>query len=281
MTANDKARAAMATTAVAARTTSPADSMLALLASDSMRTQFAMALPKHLNQNAERYIRTFMTQIRQTPKLLECNKTSLLGAMLTGTALGLDPSPSLGEFYILPYGQEAQFQLGYRGMKALAYRGGVRKITAHEVCANDEFSMTWGLEDTLTHKPLLTGDRGPEIGYYVAVKMANGEVSFKYMTRQEVESHGKRFSKTYGRGPWATDFAAMAEKTCLKLLFKWLPISVELAKALDKDESTVNLPVDKAIVDAEGVLDIPAEDVADVESVGGNDASAPGETPAE
>jgi len=113
MTVNDKVKQAMATTTVgAARTASPMDSMLALLAKDTMKQQFAMALPAHLNKNADRYIRSFMTQLRQVPKLLDCSQSSLLGAMLTGTALGLDPTPSLGEFYILPYGREATFQLG-------------------------------------------------------------------------------------------------------------------------------------------------------------------------
>ena len=110
MTANDRAREALAQQAPARR--NPVDIMLATLATDGMKKQFQMALPNHLQANADRYIRSFMTQIRQNPKLLDCNKTSLLGAMLTGTALGLDPTPSLGEFYILPYGNEAQFQLG-------------------------------------------------------------------------------------------------------------------------------------------------------------------------
>lgn len=111
MTINDKTKQAMASTSISKATT-PMDSMLTLLAKDTMKQQFAMALPAHLQKNADRYIRSFMTQLRQVPKLLDCSQNSLLGAMLTGAALGLDPTPSLGEFYILPYGREATFQLG-------------------------------------------------------------------------------------------------------------------------------------------------------------------------
>lgn len=110
MTSTDKARQALVTAGSAKG--SPMSTMLALLGKESMKEQFAVALPMHLKANADRYIRSFMTQLRQVPRLLDCSQASLLGAMLTGTALGLDPTPSLGEFYIVPYKSEAQFQLG-------------------------------------------------------------------------------------------------------------------------------------------------------------------------
>lgn len=265
MTANDKAREALAQQAPARR--NPVDIMLATLATDGMKKQFQMALPNHLQANADRYIRSFMTQIRQNPKLLDCNKTSLLGAMLTGTALGLDPTPSLGEFYILPYGNEAQFQLGYKGMLALAYRGGVKKIWAHEVCEHDEFELSWGLEEKLIHKPCLDNEkgRGSVIGYYAAAVLPNDSTTFLYMTRAEVEAHGRRFSRSYGRGPWATDFDAMAKKTVAKQLFNWLPKSTELAQAIARDETIVHAQPEKNIENSDDVFDMQVETVDEAE----------------
>lgn len=261
MTANDKARAALLQPQ---RQADPVDSMLAMLAGDSMKRQFEMALPSHLQANAGRYIRSFMTQIRQVPRLVECSKASLLGAMLTGTALGLDPTPGLGEFYILPYGNEAQFQLGYKGMLALAYRGGVRKIWAHEVCKGDEFDIEWGMVERLFHKPLLDGERGDVRGYYAAAVLPNGEVSFVYKNKGEVEAHGRRFSRSYGRGPWVTDFDAMAKKTVAKQLFNWLPKSTELARAIARDETIVLAQPEHDIRGSEDVFDMQAEVVQEV-----------------
>lgn len=265
MTANDKAREALAQQAPARR--NPVDIMLATLATDGMKKQFQMALPNHLQANADRYIRSFMTQIRQNPKLLDCNKTSLLGAMLTGTALGLDPTPSLGEFYILPYGNEAQFILGYHGMLALAYRGGVKAIWAHEVCANDEFELVWGLENDLKHKPCLDNEkgRGDVIGYYAAAILPNDTKMHWYMTRAEVEAHGRRFSRSYGRGPWTTDFDSMALKTVAKQLFKWLPKSTEMAQALAHDEAITRAQPEKNIESRDDVFDMQVETVDEAE----------------
>ena len=36
-------------------------------------------------------------------------------------------------------------------------------------------------------------------------------------TKEEVEKHGKKYSKTYNNGVWKTDFDSMALKTVLKL----------------------------------------------------------------
>lgn len=261
MTANERARAAIAD--APRQAASPMQSMLALLDTDSMKRQFAMALPSHLQKNAERYVRSFMTQIRQTPKLLDCSKASLLGAMMTGTALGLDPSPSLGEFYILPYGGEAQFQLGYKGMLSLAYRAGVKRIWAHEVCENDEFSLVWGDTEKMEHKPCLDNEkgRGAVIGYYCAATLPNGETMSYYMTKAEVIEHGKRFSKSYGRGPWATDFDEMAKKTCAKQLFKWLPKSTEMAHAIERDEAIVRADTASPVQTQDDVFDMETSGV--------------------
>lgn len=266
MTANDKAKAAIAQ-AGTMRPATGMDTMLTLLAKDSMKRQFEMALPAHFRDNASRYIRSFMTQLRQVPELARCTQSSLLGAMLTGTALGLDPTPSLGEFYILPYGSEAQFQIGYKGLLALAYRAGVRKIWAHEVCANDDFEITWGLDEDMKHKPCLDNElgRGATTGYYAAAVLENGEKTFFYMTKAEITEHAKRFSKAYDRGPWKTDFDEMAKKTVAKQLCKWMPKSTEMAHALERDEAIVRSPGDKIIKDAEDVLEMEVDVVENTE----------------
>lgn len=59
-------------------------------------------------------------------------------------------------------------------------------------------------------------------------------------------AHGREHSKTYdgkekkffGDSPWATDPDAMCLKTVLLQLSKLLPLSVELQRALDVDETT-------------------------------------------
>ena len=197
--------------------------------------QFATALPKHIN--SDRFVRIAITTIRQNPKLAQCNKESLLGALMVSAQLGLEPGV-LGQCYLIPYERECQFQIGYKGMIELLRRSGqLKDIYAYSVYENDEFEMTYGLDRDLKHKPNLQ-DRGNFIGCYCVAVLKDDARAFEYMTKEEIEAHGKKFSKTYGNGPWKTDFEAMAHKTVVKKMLKWLPVSVEFLEMANKDEKT-------------------------------------------
>ena len=200
--------------------------------------QFATALPKHIN--SERFVRIAITTIRQNPKLAQCNQESLLGALMVSAQLGLEPG-TLGQCYLIPYGRECQFQIGYKGMIELLRRSGqLKDIYAYSVYENDEFEMTYGLERNLKHKPNLQ-DRGNFIGCYCVAVLKDDARAFEYMTKEEIETHGKKFSKTYGNGPWKTDFEAMAHKTVVKKMLKWLPLSVEFLEMTNNDEKSFKL----------------------------------------
>jgi recombinase, phage recT family len=204
--------------------------------------QFATALPKHVN--SERFVRIAITTIRQNPKLAQCNQESLLGALMVSAQLGLEPGV-LGQCYLIPYGRECQFQIGYKGMIELLRRSGqLKDIYAYSVYENDEFEMTYGLNRDLKHKPNLQ-NKGNFIGCYCVAVLKDDARAFEYMTKEEIEAHGKKFSKTYGNGPWKTDFEAMAHKTVVKKMLKWLPVSVEFLEMASKDEKTFKIADEK------------------------------------
>lgn len=121
---------------------------------------------------------------------------------------------------------------------------------------NDEFDIDYGLANLLVHKPLLTGDRGKVIGYYAVYKLVNGGEAFYFMTRDEAEAHGRKFSKTYNNGPWKTDFDAMAMKTVLKQLLKYAPLSVEFANEIVTDEKVATAITDEGFVDYSDAIDV-------------------------
>ena len=204
--------------------------------------QFATALPKHIN--SDRFVRIAITTIRQNPKLAQCNLESLLGALMVSAQLGLEPGV-LGQCYLIPYGRECQFQIGYKGMIELLRRSGqLKDIYAYSVYENDEFEMTYGLDRDLKHKPNLQ-NKGNFIGCYCVAVLKDDARAFEYMTKEEIEAHGKKFSKTYGNGPWKTDFEAMAHKTVVKKMLKWLPVSVEFLEMANKDEKTFKVADEK------------------------------------
>lgn len=205
-----------------------------------MKGEMSKALPMHLKNNAERYARVAMTLIRENPKLASCDGASLLGALMTGTALGLDPSPQLGQYHIVPYKNKAQFILGYKGIIDLAFRSDrLATIFATEVYESDEFEYTLGLEQKLVHKPSGLAAPGTITHYYAVAKFTNGGYVFCVMTREQIEAYGKKFSPSYkyDDSPWQTSPVAMGKKTVIRQLGKYMPLSPEVARAFSQDES--------------------------------------------
>ena len=204
--------------------------------------QFATALPKHIN--TDRFVIIAITTIRQNPKLAQCSQESLLGALMVSAQLGLEPG-TLGQCYLIPYGRECQFQIGYKGMIELLRRSGqLKDIYAYSVYENDDFEITYGLDRNLIHKPNLA-NKGNFLGCYCVAILKDDTRAFEYMTKEEIEAHAKKFSKTFGNGPWKTDFEAMAHKTVVKKMLKWLPLSVEFLENIEKDDKSFKISDDK------------------------------------
>lgn len=210
--------------------------------------QFATALPKHIN--TDRFVRIAITTIRQNPKLAQCSQESLLGALMVSAQLGLEPG-TLGQCYLIPYGRECQFQIGYKGMIELLRRSGqLKDIYAYSVYENDDFEITYGLDRNLIHKPNLA-NKGNFLGCYCVAILKDGAKAFEYMTKEEIEAHAKKFSKTFGNGPWKTDFEAMSHKTVVKKMLKWLPLSVEFLENIEKDDKSFKVADTKNAEDIE------------------------------
>lgn len=203
---------------------------------EQMKPQLARALPKHMDP--DRLARIALTVLRQTPQLGRCTPQSFLGALMTSAQLGLEPGP-LGESYLVPYGDTVTFIPGYRGLVKLAWQSGqMKSIAAHTVHEHDEFDYAYGLEPVLKHKPALT-NRGAVIAVYAAAVLKDGGSAFIVMSREDVEAIRTR-SRAGRNGPWVTDWDAMARKTAVRQLIRWLPLSTELhnlATAAAMDET--------------------------------------------
>lgn len=221
------------------------------------------ALPVHLKRNKEKYARQMMSLISQNPKLQNCTGITLLSALMTASALGLDLTPQLGQCYIIPYDNkkktakgwetvtEAQFQLGYRGVIALAQRSGeLTRIQADVVRELDTFRYSKGLNPILEHEESMEEDRGQITHVYAVANFKNGGYAFEVWPVAKVIAHAKKFSKSYykrdyktgktvenDKSPWHTDFESMAKKTLIMDIWKYLPLSTELMLAQDNDNT--------------------------------------------
>ena len=202
---------------------------------EQLKPQMRLALPKHMD--ADRLARIALTELRQVPKLQQCSTESFMKCLMVSAQLGLEPG-LLGHVYFIPYGREAQLIIGYKGMIDLARRSGqIESIEARVVHANDKCEIRLGIDSTIDHQiDIFSKDRGAPIGYYAIAKLKDGGKQFEFMTKAEVDKI-KSQSKAGNSGPWVTHYDAMAKKTVIRQLFKYLPVSIEIQQAVTLDET--------------------------------------------
>lgn len=205
---------------------------------DQMKGEISRCLPKHLTP--ERMTRIAVTELRKTPKLQECDPMSFIAAIMQASQLGLEPG-ILGSCYLIPFYNnksgkyECTFMPGYRGFIDLARRSGqIVSLVARAVYENDEFEYEFGIKENIIHKPSMT-NKGPLVAVYAVALLKDGGHQFDVMSKEEVNAI-RNTSKSKDNGPWVTHYEEMAKKTVLRRLFKWLPCSVEMQKAVSLDE---------------------------------------------
>lgn len=242
------------------------------------------------------FITSIVSAVQATPALQECTNPSILSAALLGESLNLSNSPSLGQFWIIPFNnrkkgvKEAQFQLGANGFKQLAMRTGQYKdmdfleIHEGEYKGRDKYTgkqVFEFIEDDDEREAL------PVIGYMAYFELLNGFRKTVYWTKAKMEKHADQYSPAFsldayrklqeGKIPqselwkyssyWYSNFAGMAEKTLIKhLLSKWGILSTELITAMDADMAVINedgskdyVENDDSIIDMEQPSHEPAQ----------------------
>lgn len=211
---------------------------------ESQKATLLAVLPQHVN--ADRMLKIALGAMRTTPKLMNCTVESLFGAIVQCSQLGLEPNTPLGHAYLIPFDNkragktEVQIVFGYKGLVDLARRSGqIVSISAHEVCQKDHFEYEYGLDEKLVHRPAL-GARGDVIAFYAVAKLVGGGYAFEVMSRAQIEdirdaSQNYKFARDKGNTVWGQHFVEMGRKTVLRRLFKYLPVSIELATAATLD----------------------------------------------
>ncbi len=206
-----------------------------LLGSDNIKKRFEEVLGK----KAPGFISSILTATQANPKLAQCDPMTILSSAAIAASLDLPINSSLGFAHLVPYSNKCQFQMGWRGFVQLAARTGqyktmnVTEVYEGEVKESNRFTGFMDFDET--------GKKSDKIvGYVAYLKMINGFEKWCYMTREQVEKHGRTYSKSFTNGRWQTDFDAMAKKTVIKLLLsRWGMMSVDIQQAIDYDQAVV------------------------------------------
>lgn len=219
-----------------------------------------------LNGKGQQFTTSLLTVVGNGRAWNNVDNGSIMTAAMKAAVLDLPIEPSLGFAYIVPYKGQAQFQIGYKGLIQLAIRSGQVKKINSGVIYQSQFKAYDPLFETLeadfSQKP------DEVAGYFATLELTNGFRKLTYWTKEQVEAHGRRFSMTFGNGPWKTDFDAMARKTLLKqIISKYAPLSVELQTAVVADneaEQVARSAVDVTPSEADSLTDLLTAPEAEV-----------------
>jgi len=210
-----------------------------LLDKDKFQESLKVVLPEHLTP--KQIVKMFFIAASKQPKLFQCTNASVLQSLMLAAELGLNCTGGvLGEAYLIPFYNnktgkiECQFMPGYRGLIDLARRSGkILRIESRVVYEKDVFDVEYGLNPVLRHKINIdVADRGPIRCVYALAELSDGSKQIEVMTLDEVNGIRAR-SKAKDGGPWKTDFNEMARKTAIRRIVKYLPMSPDMAKAVD------------------------------------------------
>jgi recombination protein RecT len=214
-----------------------AGSVKGLMDSPAVKKRFEEVLC----ERAPQYMSSIVNLVNSDTNLKKCEPMSVVASCMVAATMDLPVDKNLGYAWVVPYGTKAQFQIGYKGYIQLALRTGQYKaINVVEIREGELIS--WNPLSEEVEIDFTKRKSNKVIGYAGYFKLLNGFEKTVYWSKEEVESHARKFSKTYSfkNGVWQTDFDSMAKKTVLRnLLSKWGILSIEMQKAHSADNNAI------------------------------------------
>lgn len=195
--------------------------------------------------------------------LQKCDQMAVVKECLKAAQLHLPLIKSLGYAYVVPYKNIPTFMVGWKGLVQLAQNTGKYKyINADAVYEGEQVIF-----DRLSGSVRITGEATSDkaIGYFAYIQLLNGFEKTVYMTKEQMEAYGKKYSRAYDKGPWQTDFDAMARKTVLRKVLKYGPASTQMMQVEDGEIKAAQAAA-QAEVSANAnngpVIDVPVKEEA-------------------
>jgi recombination protein RecT len=221
-------------------TATKVDQFKGILNQQTIRAQ----LRNTLHDNAGAFMSSMIDLYESDNSLQGCDPQAVAMECMKAASLKLPLVKSLGFAYVVPFRHNNKpaptFVIGYKGLIQLAQHTRQYKTINSGTVYEGEFVSRDKLSGTVD----LSGERTSDkvVGYFAYFQLLNGFEKTLYMSRGEVETWAKRYSPSYSSSysPWQKEFDKMAEKTCMRrLISTYGPMSVEMNKALEKDDRGV------------------------------------------
>ena len=228
-----------------------------------------------MKERTPQFLSSVITAVNNNTSLQACDPNHILKCAMDSASLGLDVNPNLGLASLVPYNRSfqqngkwykqtiPQFQIQWKGFVQLALRSGQYTALNVDVVFADEFKgkdivtgkvKIESVEDGLRSKYVSSTDYDDAkkqgiVGIVFFFELVNGFQKVEYWTLETCRQHARAYSKSYQNdihenkkaSVWSTNFVAMAKKTVVKnTLNKFGPLSIEMAKAIETDQTAYN-----------------------------------------
>lgn len=205
------------------------------LQTDTFQRHLEAILPAHMG--SERFVSVCLRQLNVTPELRNCSLESVVGGMMQAATMGLEIG-TMGECWLIPYGGEAQLQVGVWGLNVLAWRSQeIADVQVDVVIKGETFSFQKGTGGFLHHVP--DADRDLDAGQidwvYAVVRTLKGGAVFDAFGAKWIERIRGR-SKAPNSPAWTNFYPEMAMAKALKKVLRRGPMSRELSRAVTLDD---------------------------------------------
>ena len=208
------------------------------------------ALPKDFNK--ARFVQNALALINDNPQLQKYSKAQLMAGLLKASYLGLDAYAK--ECYLIPYGNQLQFQIDYRGSMKLAQKYSIRpieSINSFIVREGDRYEswISSGQPDfSYKPKPFNNGKIAGAVAY---INFKDGGRMLEEMSLEELENT-RQHSKASNSMAWKDFTTEMYKKTCVHRLCKKISLNFdnpEQRKIYEDDVAIATSP--KEVAEAE------------------------------
>lgn len=203
------------------------------------------ALPENFNearfvQNSLAFINT-----KKGRELMQTHGSQVVPNLLKGAYLGLDFLNK--ECYLVPFKEELNFMIDYRGAKKLAKTYSIRdieEISAEIVRKNDNFRY-WNEDGKprFTFEPNLTMTNADIVGAFAYVRFKDGGVLLEYADKKDLDKI-KSKSRTSNKGAWKDFPLEMYKKCVIHRLCKGIEIDFEKPKQRELFDNDMAIETD-------------------------------------
>jgi recombination protein RecT len=194
------------------------------------------------DRDGRAYVESVVIAVANNDSLQKCSPKSIMISAMRAASLRLSVDPIMKQAHLVPMGSEATIIVDYHGLVQLSVNTNYYEIPPNvfEVYEGENVKM-----ERFSGKVEIEGERASDkvIGWCGYFKAKNGTERWLYMTNEECDAHGKKYSKAFNspKSGWTTEREKMRRKTVLRLLVsRWGNFSPQVQSVIMQEEPAID-----------------------------------------